>query len=190
MLTFVDYFMIFFVIVILFFYIKGIYAEVEYKKSSQDGQQYLVRKMSNSQEAANYLADIASKLESLTTHYLAKYPDKPEAKRLFENFNKKNISESSPDSGYTSYSVNKGERIVLCIRQKDTNAFVDKNVIMYVAIHELAHLGTESIGHEPEFWTFFKDILNEAVEQGLYNKVDYSKENKDYCGIKITHSVI
>ena len=173
----------------MFFYIKNFYAEVEYKKSSTDGEMYLVRKVSDSQEAANYLSDIADRLEKIVKHYVAKHPDSKEAKFLFENFNKKNISESSPHSGYTSYSVNKGERIVLCIRQKD-DTFVDKNVIMYVGVHELAHLGTESIGHEPEFWDFFKELLEDAVSIGLYTKVDYSKNPIPYCGMKISHSII
>ena len=162
---------------------------MEYKKSAKDGQMYLVRKVGNSQDAAEYLADIANRLESLIKQYVAKYPQSEESKRLFENFDKHNISEGSVESGYTSYSVNKGERIVLCIRQKD-DSFVDKNIVMYVAIHELAHLGLKSIGHGPEFWDFFKKLLLEAVEFGLYTKVDYSTNPQPYCGIKITHSVI
>jgi predicted metal-dependent hydrolase len=189
MLSFTDFFIIFIVIIILFFYIKGIYAEVEYKKSTEDGELYLVRKIKNSQEAANYLSDIANRLENVVKHYVSKYPDNKESKLLFENFNKKNCSESSFQSGYTSYSVNKGERIVLCIRQKD-DTFVDKNVVMYVGIHELAHLGTISIGHESEFWNLMKKLLEEAVLIGEYKVVDYSKNPTPYCGITISHSVI
>lgn len=188
MLSFNDYFVIFFVVILLFFYLKNMYAEVEYKKS-KDGHTYLVRRVGNSQEAAEYLADIADRLEKIIKHYVAKHPDSKEGKRLYENFNKNNISEGSVESGYTSYSVNKGERIVLCIRQKD-NSFVDKNIVMYVAIHELAHLGDGNVGHNESFWNFFRKLLLEAVEIGMYTKTDYSSNPQPYCGIQITHSVI
>lgn len=191
MITFIDFFVIFTVILILFFYIKNYYAEVTYVKSTIDGREYLVRKLADSQQAADMLAGIGNDLQKLVKHLAAKYPDKEEMKRLYENFNPNNISEGSSQSGYTSYSVNKGERIILCIRQKDSqDSFVDKNVVMYVAIHELSHLATKSIGHDQNFWDNFKFILQEAVDIGIYTKVDYSQHPAPYCGIKVTNSVI
>lgn len=187
-ISFTDYFIIFIVVILLFFYIKGIYAEVEYKKAD-DGQLYLVRKISNSQQAADYLADIGNRLENIVKHYLAKYPDSEDAKLLFENFNKHAISEGTSTSGYTSYSVNKGERIVLCIRQDD-DTFVDKNVTMYVGIHELAHLACSELNHTDLFWQIMKKLLKEAVEIGEYKVVDYAKNPVKYCGITISHSII
>jgi hypothetical protein len=172
-------------------YLKGYYAEVTYVKSTLDRRNYLVRKLPDSQKAADFLASVNQDLGRLVNHLTAKYPENPVVKRLFENFNPANVSEGSPQSGYTSYSVNKGERIILCLRQKDaTDSFVSKNVIMYVAIHELGHLATESIGHDQDFWDNFKFILEEAVNIGVYQKVDYSNNPAPYCGIKITSSII
>ena len=191
MLPFLDIFIIFVVVIMLFFYIKGYYAEVVFIKSDVDGRQYLVRKVPSSKQAADILAAINKDLQQLVNHLVAKYPDKVEVKRLFENYNPNNVSEGSVHSGYTSYSVNKGERIILCIRQKDTDeTFVDKNIVLYVAIHELAHLATASIGHGTDFWDNFKFILEEAVDIGVYKKVDFAANPAPYCGIKITSSVI
>ena len=191
MMSFMDFFIVFIIIIILFFYIKNYYAEVIYVKSSIDNRNYLVRKLPDSQKAADYLASVNKDLQKIVKHMAAKYPDKEEVKRLFENFNPNNISEGSAESGYTSYSVNKGERIILCIRQKNTeDSFVDKNVLIYVAVHEIAHLATSSIGHDQAFWDNFKFILNEAVDIGLYKKVDFVKNPTPYCGIKITSSII
>ena len=191
MLPFLDIFIVFVIVIILFFYVKGYYAEVTFMKSKVDGRQYLVRKLPDSQKAADTLATINRELQHLVNHLVAKYPDKPQVKQLFENYNPNNVSEGSVHSGYTSYSVNKGERIILCIRQKDAEeAFVEKNVIMYVAIHELAHLATESVGHGQDFWDNFKFILEEAVDIGVYKKVDFAANPAPYCGIKITSSII
>lgn len=191
MLTFLDYFVLFIGLLLLFLYIRSYYGEVEYIKSKTNNQYFLVRKLPDKEEAVTLLSNLAEDLDTLVKHMYSKYPDNEDVKRLYKNFNKNNISEGSPDSSYTSYSVNKGEKIVLCLRQKDEkNSFVEKNVLLYVSIHELGHLMTEEIGHTPTFWENFKFLLKEAVSIGIYRKVDYSKEPADFCGIKVTSSVI
>jgi hypothetical protein len=189
-LTFLDIFIIFVVIIIIFLYIKRYYGEVAYVRSNIDNKKYLVRKLPDSQEAADLLAKINIDLSKLVKFLMANYPDDPRVKLLYQNYNPDNISEGTPEHGYTSYSINKGEKLILCIRQKDTDELVDKNTILYVAIHELGHLMTDEIGHTPKFWENFKWILNQAVDQGIYKKVDYKKSPKPYCGIKLTSSVI
>lgn len=188
--TFLDIFIIFVVIIIIFLYIKRHYGEVTYVRSDVDNQKYLVRKLPNAQEAANLLADINKDLTKLVKFLMVTYPDDERVKLLYKNYNPDNISEGTPEHGYTSYSINKGEKLILCIRQKDTDELVDKNTILYVAIHELGHLMTEEIGHTPKFWENFKWILQQAVDQGIYTKVDYKQSPKPYCGIKLTSSVI
>ena len=191
MLSFLDIFIIVVIIIILVFYIKSHYAEVAYVKSNVDGRKYLVRRLHDRQEAADRIASINKDLQTLVKHLGAKYPDKPEVKMLFRNFNPNNVSEGSAQSGYTSYSVNKGERIILCIRQKDNkDTFADRNVVMYVAIHELAHLATKSIGHDKDFWDNFKFMLQEAIDIGIYTRVDYSVKPAPYCGITVTSSIL
>ena len=186
--NFLDIFIIIVIIIIIILYIKRQYGEVSYVKSQEDGQRYLVKKLPDSQKAAEMLARINK--TKLVKHVISKYPDNEDAHRLYENFNPENVSEGLPDAGYTSYSVNKGERLILCIRQKDSNNFVDENVAMYVAIHELAHIAISEIGHTPYFWKTFKWLLEESIEVGVYEKVDYAKYNQPYCGITLTTSVI
>jgi hypothetical protein len=86
--------------------------------------------------------------------------------------------------------VNKGEKIVMCIRQAKDNAFVDLNVLMYVALHELAHLMTEEIGHPKSFWDNFKRLATEAVDIGVYKRDDFKAKPQSYCGITISSSII
>jgi hypothetical protein len=69
-------------------------------------------------------------------------------------------------------------------------SFVEKNVIIYPFVHELGHLMTSEIGHTPLFWKNFKFILQEAVDIGVYSKIDFKNNPTDYCSIKITSSVI
>ena len=163
--------------------------EVIYVKSNLDNNEYLVRNLEDKDKAANMLAKLRLKLEKICQIMKNKYPNDESVIRMNEKFNADNITESGKNNQYTSYSVNKGEKIVFCIRQKDEQeSIVDENTLTFVSIHELAHIMTKSIGHTTEFWNNFKRLLKEAVENNLYTKEDYTKYPKDYCGIKVSDS--
>jgi hypothetical protein len=137
-----------------------------------------------------------------------------EIEMLIQRFNPDNISESTPDNKYTSYSVNKGEKVIFCIRDKKTHKIIDSNTLMFVAIHELAHIMTISIGHGDDFWNNMKYLLTIAIKTPrrtdynaasnfkkihlnnnnnnnnnfIYKYVDYSQtgQGAPYCGTTIT----
>jgi WLM domain len=177
-------------VVIIVMYFKSQYGEVSYVKSSIDDRRYLVRKLPDAQEAADSLARINKDLLRLVQHVMAKYGgSRQDVQQLYRNYDPDALSEGGMEHGYTSYSVNKGEKIVLCIRQKD-GAFVSHNVMMYVATHELAHLMTSEVGHTDMFWKNFRFLLKEAMTIGVYTYQDFAKEPQPYCGIQITSSVV
>jgi predicted metal-dependent hydrolase len=62
------------------------------------------------------------------------------------------------------------------------------NTIMFVMLHEMAHLMTETIGHTQEFWGNFKRVLGDAVKLGIYTPVNYAQYPTPYCGMTITDS--
>lgn len=188
-ISFIEFFVIFIMIVVVLMFIRNYYGEVEYVKSNLDERYYLVQKLPDREEAADYLADINASLMKLVKHMMAKYPNNKNVEQLYRNYNPDSISEGSIESEYTSYSVNKGEKIILCIRQTN-KSFVEKNVVLYVAIHELGHLMTIEIGHTDTFWFNFKLLLKEAIALGIYYKVNFNERPEDYCGIKITTSII
>jgi hypothetical protein len=188
---FFNVFIVFIMTMILLMYLYQNTSEVHLVRSGVDGRFYLVRKLPDSQEAADMLALLNAKLVKLVQHVRAKYPKDADMLRLYNNFDPDNVSEGGVEHGYTSYSVDKGEKIVMCVRQKDAqNSFVDTNVLVYVAVHELAHLMTKDIGHSDTFWGNFKRLLREAMDAGIYKRVDYAKAPKEYCGIQIKSSII
>lgn len=163
--------------------------EVIYVKSDIDNNEYLVRNLNDKEQAANMLAKLRMKLEKICEIMKKKYPNDESVIRMNDRFNSDNITESGKNNQYTSYSVNKGEKIVFCIRQKDENeSIVDENTLTFVSIHELAHIMTKSVGHTPEFWANFKKLLKEAVENNIYIKENYNANPKEYCGIKVSDS--
>ena len=189
MFSLTEFVILFLMTTILVMFIQNHYGEVEYVFSKIDQREYLVRKLPDKVQAADYLATLNKKLMTLIKHMMAKYPQNEDVKRLYKNYNPDSISEGSIESGYTSYSVNKGEKLIFCIRQKD-QSFVQLNVILYVAIHELAHIMTVSIGHDNIFWENFKWLLKEAISINVYQKIDFNSNPEEYCGIAISNSVI
>lgn len=155
--------------------------------SSVDGNKYCVRERENVEKAADLLAKITVKCKELVKYVSDKYPDKENVKRLNQNFNPKKIMETLPTSSYTAYSENKGEKVAFCLNKdkQDNNNLIDENTLTFVAIHELSHVMTKSIGHKSEFWSNFKFLLECAKEAGIHNPVDYKKEPQQYCGMKI-----
>ena len=160
--------------------------------STVDGKTYKVRDMPDKQEAANLMARLRIRLTKLTDALEQKYPDKAQVKQLVRNFRSDpaRFIEATPDSEHTSYSINKGERIHMCLRQREgpDESLVDENVMTFVALHELAHVCTESIGHGPDFWNNFGWLLKEAEALGLYRYTDFQAHPVSYCGVYITDS--
>jgi len=159
--------------------------------SSKDGNKYCVRDRKDLPEAADLLADVKTKLGRLVENLQTNHSKKPEVKRIVETFENIRFVETLPTSVHTAYSENKGEKIALCLNKNDKigdKKLIDPNTLMFVALHELSHVGTESEGHEPEFWNNFKFLLQEATKMGLYQPVDYKKEPVPYCGDKLTDS--
>jgi hypothetical protein len=156
--------------------------------STVDGKKYCVRERKNLTKASNLLARTTEKLEYLVENLGQRYPDRDNVKRMVKNFNPTTIKETLPTSEYTAYSENKGEKLAFCLNKKKSNNenLIDSNTLTFVAIHELGHIMTESVGHTDEFWQNFKFLLENAVELKLYTPVDYKKEPENYCGMDIT----
>lgn len=105
-----------------------------------------------------------------------------------EHWTSSKIIENLAESGQTSYSINKGEQIALCLRNTNNNLH-DINTLMFVAIHELAHnYNVDEIGHTNHFWKLMKQILDIAEKHKLYTYVDYSETPVNYCGMVINNT--
>lgn len=155
-------------------------------KSTIDGRSYLVRNKDDSVKAADTLAEIRLNMVKLCDYLEINQKDDNRVQLLLKRFNPDNLLEKPKSSKYTAYSVNKGEKIVICLRNKDTDELIKINTLMFVSLHELAHVMTKSVGHTEEFWDNFRYLLKKAIKIGIFKHVDYSKEPEPYCGIKIT----
>lgn len=111
--------------------------------------------------------------------------------RLRKNFNINNMFEVYPNNteGDTSYSINKGEEVGVCIRSgKNFYNIHNINIIKFVFVHELAHIISVSQQHTEEFWRNFKFLLHNCYLNNLLKKIDYSSQPEEYCGMDVTYS--
>ncbi len=156
--------------------------------SDVDGNKYCVRDREMIEPAADRLARTVTKCKSLITYMKQHHPDNDITKRLVDGFNPKKVMETLPTSEHTAYSENKGEKLAFCLNsgKNNSNKLIDENTLTFVALHELAHIGTLEVGHTPTYWQNFKFILENAVEADIYVPVDYKKKPVGYCGMTIT----
>lgn len=169
--------------------------EVKYVKSEVDGNEYLVRDLPDKQEASNLLSEIKMNMMKLTD-YVYEYRDtkyveyKSYIEQLKRGIDKVVINESGEDSIYTSYSINKGEQIVFCLRSKYTGKLHSLNLLMYVAIHEMSHIACPEYGHTTLFKKIFAFLLTVAMELNIYTKINFHSYPEEYCGLIITESIV
>jgi len=155
--------------------------------SDVDGNKYCVREREKLEDASDLLANVTKKCKLLVEYMKQKHPEDDRVKRLVEGFNPQKISETLPTSTLTAYSENKGEKLAFCLnKKKENNELIDINTLTFVALHELSHIMTVSIGHKQDFWNNFKFVLQNAKDAHIYEPIDYKKEPRDYCGMKIT----
>lgn len=185
--SFVNYFILFVIILIVVIAYQNYTSEFLTVRSKEDNREYLVQAADDQQEAADMLARIRIALVRLQKHIVANFPNDPRAKQLNELFDPDNMVEAALDSESTSYTINKGEKVVICLRARDgSNRIEDFNTLMFVAIHEFSHILTESVGHTGEFWDNFAWVLREAIRCGVWKYEDFQSNPKMYCGVKIT----
>jgi hypothetical protein len=66
-----------------------------------------------------------------------------------------------------SYTINKS-KMYLCLKDKNGN-YYNTNMLMYVALHELAHVLCDEIGHTDKFHNIFNNLLDIANSLGYYS---------------------
>lgn len=204
MSLYVKIFVVCILIFLIYRFVRN-YQEIEYITSDIDNKVYMIRRgYSKSKEfllkSANTLANINNRVEKLIEFLQKNYSDDPNKnyfiKKLRENYNSYMISEGSLDPRYTTYTVDKQD-MHICLRTRDQYENIyDIDLLMYVVLHELAHLcnfdkyGSPIIGHGFEFKFIFKFLVEEAIKIGIYKFIDYSRNPQEYCGILIQSSIL
>jgi len=80
-------------------------------------------------------------------------------------------------AGNKSYTINK-QKVYLCLKD-EKGEYYDMNMLIYVALHELAHVLCDEIGHTDKFKRIFEDLLIDAEKKDIYDS--NTPPRMDYC---------
>lgn len=191
-----DLVMMFLLILIVIIIIYGYNNDdVIYVRSDIDNNDYLVRDMPDKNIACNMLAKIRQNMIKINDNLMTNIEKYKEHAEYINNLNIKIkdsvIMESGKNAVYTSYSVNKGDQIVFCLRSRsDTDKLHDMNLLMYVVLHEMSHVACPEYGHTELFKKIFNFITQRAIEMELYTKIPFNQTSVEYCGLMITESIV
>ena len=113
------------------------------------------------------------------SYYSHKHPILEQVRSNFKVLNEKYATIPLRE-GNSAFTEDKAV-ITLCLVKPGTKEYYDMNTIMYVALHELAHVVSKTHGHGDEFEKNFSRLIREAAAKGVY---DPRKPIPDtYCGI-------
>lgn len=119
---------------------------------------------------------------SSRTYYSSKHPLLDRIREGFAKIDPK-YAKIPLQIGGSAYTENK-ELITLCLKDPHTGKYYDYNTLIYVALHELAHMITppKHEEHGEAFKKNFARLLQIASSKGIY---DPRKPIPDtYCGTK------
>ena len=181
---------LFIILLILLVWQNNIYQNDIYIVSKVDGKEYLVKGgFEDYQQASDTLSRLNIINKKLIEHMSKKYGGNKYTDNIYSlvrNYNEKVIAENLPfGTVNTSYVLNKGDAIRICLRDPITKKIHDFDTLLFVNLHELSHIFDTGWGHEKDFWNGFKVILENAKEIGVYDPVDFRKYPHRYCGMVI-----
>ena len=191
--------LILFIIIFIFIQLK----EISFIEAYDSQQFYIVRNREDKKLASNLIHQIVTRLRNLIKCIMNDVKNsnsqratfiKPYIQTIHDRFDNIKFREDTKYNKHTSYSINKGQEIVLCLRSKKDDSLHDINPIMYVAIHEIAHVGCPEVGHTPLFTKINKTLLEYAVENcrnlDIYKYKNYDVNPVYYCGIEIDTTLL
>ncbi len=149
---------------------------------------HLVADLPDKSKSAELLGEIKKRLKGIIEYSIKMDPKNPDIMLLKKRFNPSNVQETSVNDAGTSYTIDKGSEMHLCLREKANKELHGINLLMFVAIHELAHIMSSSYGHNQEFTKNFKYLLKKASQCGMYTPVDYSRNSTNFCGVDVSHN--
>jgi hypothetical protein len=144
--------------------------------SKINGNAYYVKNLPDAEKAADHLA----RLDDLVQKFVrGADPNDPRIQNIKKRWSG-TLSETPSNADNVAYSLGKNS-IFICVREKD-GRLTGINTSMFVLIHELAHVSTDTYGHTNEFWKNMKYLLEVAEELGVYTYINHDESVESLCG--------
>lgn len=182
---------LFFMIIVLLLVLYRYTFDKSYEKHYK---LYVVSKYADKDKAAKLLTQLndfgIELIDKMHKKYKNNLTSMQIINRLLHNYDPDKLEENDPifTLGHKTFTMN-FKTISMCLRKKD-GTFYDFNILQFVFLHELSHVGSHEKDHGDEFWRVFKFIAVCAAEMTSYIPTDYSMTPMTYCDISVTHNPI
>ena len=158
---------------------------------SDESKQLVVNTLHKLRENIDYLID---KLRNQSNQaYINKYNiSRDKVEHLCNVWSSKYMQIEELNDNYLTkpnifaYNVNKGESISICVKNKQE--LNKTNELMFVLLHELAHIMTSDYAHDEMFWNSFRYLIKESEDYGLYNNINYQNTPHEFCNMQLRHN--
>ena len=128
-------------------------------------------------QTKDYYSQYNKKLLAIKSNIIEKFEtnlDKDNIKETYSDINPSisdilgAINSITLHEGDDTYTINKAKTYV-CLTDENGDYYNDHTLI-YVILHEMAHVLCDEIGHTDKFHKIFDNILDKAVECGLHDR--------------------
>jgi hypothetical protein len=182
----ISYIIFFIIIILAILWETTEHFKIVSVKGFNDNYHSVRNDFNNTNEAANLMARLKENMNELIDYLNIHHNNNKGVKNLNKRFDLDSMMEAEHQASSTSFTINKGEEVQLCLREKNEEKILhDINTMMFVLLHEMAHIMSITIGHNKEFKDNFQFLLNIATKINLYKKINYQLNPQSYCGIKI-----
>jgi len=154
---------------------------------ASDGKKYKIVDSKNheiNKKKADMLSRLNQKAHSIVEHMYNKQLPTKEIGDITHNRFINCIIGEIPEKDGGGYTINKGSKMGVCLVTK--GKLNNENDALFVILHELAHVMSDSYGHGEEFKQNFNFIVKLAVKLDLWKPTNYDIQPVDYCGVKVT----
>jgi hypothetical protein len=147
-------------------------------RAPSTGKEYRVKPLPDAVAAADRLAELEQLLRRFLREAEILAPHDVRLRSIRERWN--GTLAETPGGKDIAYSIGK-DSVYVCVRDSE-GRLDDVNTCMFVLMHELAHVGTDSWGHTDEFWQNMQFLLELAEKVGVYSYQDFEATQVTYCG--------
>ena len=154
--------------------------------ASSSGKLYFVKRGPGQELVADRLELLTRQMHELLDAADAMYPGDARIANVRARWTG-TLSETEQE-GDIAYSLSKMD-VRVCVRSP-RGGLEPINTSMYVLLHEIAHVATDTYGHMPVYWMNFRWFLEVAEKLGFYKYQDFDAVQTTFCGHDLGNNVM
>ena len=154
--------------------------------ASSSGKLFYVKRGPGQELVANRLELLTRQMHELLDAADAMYPGDARIANVRARWTG-TLSETEQE-GDIAFTMSK-QTVSVCVRAP-RGGLESENTTMYVLLHEIAHVATNTYGHTPVYWRNFRWFLEIAEKLNFYTYQDFDAIQTTFCGHSLGNNVL